>query len=367
MTVVIVIDERADQDQLDRVIDLAASAGSDLRVHNRAVLSASGDRDAVAAALAAEPAVLSVTRIPAPHVLASSEAKLGALSTVALGECHIGPAGFTVIAGPCSVESGEQLLEIAAAVRDAGCHALRGGAFKPRSSPYAFQGLGREGLELLAEARAMTGLPVVTEILDVRDIEDVADSADMLQVGARNMQNFTLLRELGRLRRPVLLKRGLSATVEETLLAAEYVLEGGNEQLVLCERGIRTFENSYRFTLDVGAVAVLKERTHLPVIVDPSHAAGTTSLVIPLALAAAAAGADGVIVESHHDPATAMCDGKQALPVTRLPELMSRLSLATGAAGRTMHPSVAGRRKVRMLRGEPVGAFPVAAARFVEN
>ncbi|MEW9532612.1 3-deoxy-7-phosphoheptulonate synthase [Microbispora sp. NPDC049125] len=367
MTVVIVLSDTIDQTQLDRIIDLAATAGSDLRVHNGLVLSASGNRDTIASALASEPGVLDVSSIPAPYVLASSQAKLGSLSTVAVDGCHIGPDAFSVIAGPCSVESGEQLLEVAAAVRDAGCHALRGGAYKPRSSPYAFQGLGREGLELLVEAKAMTGLPVVTEILDVRDIEVVAESADMIQVGARNMQNFTLLRELGRLRQPVLLKRGLSATVEETLLAAEYVLEGGNDQLVLCERGIRTFESSYRFTLDVGAVVVLKERTHLPVIVDPSHAAGETSRVIPLALAAAAAGADGIIVESHHDPATALCDGKQALPVTRLTELMTRLHPATAAAGRTMQPSGASQRRLRVLKGAPVGAFPVAAAQFADN
>ncbi|MGW4381390.1 3-deoxy-7-phosphoheptulonate synthase [Kitasatospora sp. NPDC004531] len=339
MTVVIVIEEHTDRGRAQRIADLAAAAGSDLRVHHRTLLSLSGDRARIAAALAAEPEVRRIAEVSVPYPLASLQAGGGEPGTVRLGDVEIGPGGFTVIAGPCSVESPEQMLEIADAVREAGCHALRGGAFKPRSSPYAFQGLGREGLELLAKARAETGLPVVTEILDARDVDLVADHVDMLQVGARNMQNFTLLRELGRLRRPVLLKRGLSATVEETLLAAEYVLAGGNDQVVLCERGIRTFETGYRFTLDLGAVTLFKERSHLPVIVDPSHAAGETHRVVPLALAAAAVGADGIIVESHHDPASALCDGKQALPVGELADLMERLGYATTAAGRTLVPA----------------------------
>jgi len=252
---------------------------------------------------------------------------------VDIGSHAIGGAGFTVIAGPCSVESLDQLLTIARAVRTCGAHALRGGAYKPRSSPYAFQGLGRAGLELLAEVRAATGMPIVTEVLDVRDVERVTAVADVAQVGARNMQNYQLLRELGGSGRPVLLKRGLAATVDETLLAAEYLLNGGNERVIICERGIRTFETSYRFTLDLAAVTVLKERTHLPVIVDPSHAAGASGRVIPLALAAAAVGADGIIVETHHAPASALCDGDQALPTGDLGLLMDRLELAVAAAG----------------------------------
>jgi 3-deoxy-7-phosphoheptulonate synthase len=220
---------------------------------------------------------------------------------------------FALIAGPCAVESRDQMLTTAIAVADAGATMLRGGAFKPRTSPHSFQGLGRDGLALLAEAADATGLPVVTELTDVRELDAVLEVADTIQVGARNMQNFTLLRELGRAGRPVLLKRGPAATLDELLLAAEYVLAEGNEAVTLCERGIRTFERAYRFTLDLAAVPVLKERTELPVIVDPSHAAGRRDLVRPLSLAAAAAGADGVIVEVHPRPDEALSDGAQAL------------------------------------------------------
>jgi 3-deoxy-7-phosphoheptulonate synthase len=221
--------------------------------------------------------------------------------------------GFTLIAGPCAVESREQTLATAACVAAAGATMLRGGAYKPRSSPHSFQGLGREGLRVLAEAKEATGLPVVTELTDVREIEAVLEVADVIQVGARNMQNFALLAELGRSGCPALIKRGPAATVDDLLLAAEYVLAEGNEAVTLCERGIRTFERSTRYTLDVSAVPVLKERTDLPVIVDPSHAAGRRALVRPLSLAAVAAGADGLIVEVHPNPAQALCDGPQAL------------------------------------------------------
>jgi 3-deoxy-7-phosphoheptulonate synthase len=221
--------------------------------------------------------------------------------------------GFTLIAGPCAVESREQTLVTAECVAAAGATMLRGGAFKPRSSPRSFQGLGREGLRVLAEAKEATGLPVVTELTDVREIEAVLEVADVIQIGARNMQNFALLAEIGRSGRPALLKRGAAATVDDLLLAAEYLLAEGNDDVTLCERGIRTFERSTRFTLDVSAVPVLKERTDLPVIVDPSHAAGRRALVRPLSLAAVAAGADGLIVEVHPDPAQALCDGPQAL------------------------------------------------------
>jgi 3-deoxy-7-phosphoheptulonate synthase len=226
---------------------------------------------------------------------------------------RIGGGHFATIAGPCTVESQDVLLAAAHAVKDAGAQFLRGGAYKPRSSPYSFQGLGEAALPLLAEAKAATGLPIVTELLDVRDLEAVASVADMIQVGARNMQNTGLLTELGRAGRPVLLKRGLSATLDELLLAAEYVLKEGNPDVILCERGIRTFETSYRFTLDLTAVPVLRERTPLPIVVDPSHAAGRRELVEPLSLAAAAAGADGLLVEVHPDPDNAVCDGPQQL------------------------------------------------------
>jgi 3-deoxy-7-phosphoheptulonate synthase len=225
----------------------------------------------------------------------------------------IGGGHFATIAGPCTIESQEVLLRAAHAVKDAGAQLLRAGAYKPRTSPYSFQGLGEAGLRLLAEAKQETGLPVVTELMDVRDLDAVAAVADVIQLGARNMQNYTLLTEVGRAGIPVLIKRGLSATLDELLLAAEYVLKEGNPNVILCERGIRTFETSYRFTLDLMAVPVLREKTHLPIVVDPSHAAGRRELVEPLSLAAAAAGADGLLVEVHPDPDSAVCDGPQQL------------------------------------------------------
>jgi len=247
----------------------------------------------------------------------------------------IGGDRFAVIAGPCTVESREGLLEAAECVRDAGAGFLRGGAFKPRTSPYSFQGLGEAGLRLLAEAREHTGLPIVTEVVDVRDVETVAEVADVVQVGARSMQNYALLSELGRSTRPVLLKRGLSATIDELLMAAEYVLKEGNQDVVLCERGIRTFETAYRFTLDLMAIPVLKERTSLPVIVDPSHAAGRRELVEPMSLAAAAAGADGVIVEVHPDPDNAICDGRQQLSCREFAGYLRRLEAVAGREAAT--------------------------------
>ena len=228
------------------------------------------------------------------------------------------------------------LLDTAHAVQSSGATMLRGGAFKPRTSPYAFQGLGEEALELLAEARAITGLPVVTEVLDVRTLPLVERHADVLQVGARNMQNFALLAELGNVRKPVLLKRGLSATVAELMMAAEYVMANGNPQVILCERGIRTFETSTRSTLDIGAIPVLKRETHLPVIVDPSHAAGRAHLVPALAIAAVAAGADGLLVEVHPSPASALSDGEQSLTPDEFALLATRVRAVAGAIGRTV-------------------------------
>ena len=225
----------------------------------------------------------------------------------------LGGGHFATIAGPCTVESQDVLLTTAHAVKDAGAQLLRGGAYKPRTSPYSFQGLGEAGLRLLAEAKAETGLPIVTELMDVRDLEAVAEVADVIQLGARNMQNYTLLTEVGRAGLPVLLKRGLSATLDELLMAAEYILKEGNPNVILCERGIRTFETNYRFTLDLMAVPVLRSMTDLPIVVDPSHAAGKRELVEPLSLAAAAAGADGLLVEVHPDPDNALCDGPQQL------------------------------------------------------
>jgi 3-deoxy-7-phosphoheptulonate synthase len=341
--IVIMLSEACTPADRRRIIDLVQFAGTGLRVHTPELLSLSGDRDAIRALLSDEPCVLDVAKLPAAYPRSARLRGRPGCTPVTLGKSSIGGSDFTVIAGPCSVENRSQLLTTADAVRAAGADALRAGAFKPRTSPYSFHGLGVPGLRLLAEAREVTGLPVVSECVDVRDIDVMASSVDMIQIGARNMQNYTLLREAGRTRVPVLLKRGLAATLDELMLACEYLLDGGNEQVVLCERGIRTFETSYRFTLDVAAVPVLKERTHLPVIVDPSHAAGAKGRVVPLALAAAAAGADGIILESHHDPAAALCDGAQALPVEELPALMERLGHACAAAGRTMRAATPAR------------------------
>lgn len=251
-----------------------------------------------------------------------------------VGDEAIGGGSTTVIAGPCAVESREQLLATAHAVRAAGATLLRGGAYKPRTSPDSFQGLGAEALDMLAEAKAETGLPVVTEVLDVRELERIATVADMLQVGARNMQNFPLLRELGAIRKPVLLKRGPCATFDELLSAAAYLLAGGNRDVVLCERGIRTFEHAYRYTLDVAAAPVLRERTRLPVLVDPSHPAGCASRVLPLALAGVAAGADGVILEAHPNPLLALCDGQHAVSTSELGDIV-RAVLDVGQVARS--------------------------------
>ncbi|MBN2025925.1 MAG: 3-deoxy-7-phosphoheptulonate synthase, partial [Actinobacteria bacterium] len=242
----------------------------------------------------------------------------------------VGGRQVIVMAGPCAVESREQLLETARAVERAGAHVLRGGAFKPRTSPYSFQGLGEEGLAMLAKAREETGLPIVTEVLDVRDIDVVARYADVLQVGARNMQNFLMLRDLGLQEKPILLKRGMSSTVEEWLMAAEYILKEGNKDVILCERGIRTFETGTRNTLDISAVPAVKSFSHLPVIVDPSHATGVRELVVPLCKAALAVGADGVMVEMHPNPREALCDGPQSLTIEDFKVMMAELAeLAT--------------------------------------
>jgi len=251
-------------------------------------------------------------------------------TAIKVGPVTIGGGGFVVIAGPCSVESPEQLLTTARAVKDCGAGILRGGAYKPRTSPYSFQGLGEEGLRLLAQAREATGLPIVTEVMDSADIHLVETFADIVQVGARNIQNFSLLRKLGACQKPVLLKRGLMTTVKEFLMSAEYILAAGNPQVILCERGIRTFETATRNTLDLSAVCVLKERTHLPVIVDPSHAVGQRRFVQPLARAAMAVGADGVMVEVHCSPETALCDGEQSLRPEDFAHLMEDLNALRG-------------------------------------
>ncbi|MGZ4115035.1 MAG: 3-deoxy-7-phosphoheptulonate synthase [Actinomycetota bacterium] len=255
-------------------------------------------------------------------------------TTVKVGPAAVGRGLFTMIAGPCAVESEEQAMEAARSAKDAGATILRGGAFKPRTSPYSFQGLGERGLEILAECRSETGLPVVTEVVEPRDVELVAAWADGLQIGTRNMQNFALLKEVGATSKPVLLKRGLSATIEEWLMAAEYIAQRGNSEIILCERGIRTFEPSTRFTLDLAGMAVAQQESHLPVIVDPSHATGLKELVAPMARAAIAAGADGVMIDVHANPGAALCDGPQALSPDELQVLSKELHTLAGALGR---------------------------------
>jgi 3-deoxy-7-phosphoheptulonate synthase len=299
------------------------------------VIGAIGDREHVARLeLEGSPGVAQVVPILKPYKLASTQLRAGERSVFDIGGRKIGGENFALIAGPCTVESRDQVLETARVVKDAGAALFRGGAYKPRTSPYAFQGLGQEGLRLLAEAKDMTGMPIVTELMDVRDIEPVLEVADVVQIGARNMQNYTLLSEVGRAGVPALLKRGLSSTLEELLMAAEYILKEGNETVILCERGIRTFETAYRFTLDLMAIPVLKEMSHLPVVVDPSHAAGRRDLVGPLSLAAAAAGADGIIVEVHPSPESAICDGPQALRTDGFAQYAAQVEQAAALAGK---------------------------------
>ncbi len=271
-----------------------------------------------------------------PHRLASARSRQGVASVLEICGRTVGGSAFAVIAGPCTVESREQTLSTAKIVRDCGATMFRGGAYKPRSSPYSFQGLGQPALRLLREARELTGLPIVTELIDIRDLDEVLEVADVIQIGARNMQNYALLSEVGRSGRPALLKRGLSSTLAELLMAAEYILKEGNERVILCERGIRTFEPAYRFTLDLSAIPVLKEMTHLPVIVDPSHAAGRRDHVLPLSLAAAAAGADGVIVEVHPQPDQAICDGPQQLCADQFADYIEPLRAVAAVIGRSI-------------------------------
>jgi 3-deoxy-7-phosphoheptulonate synthase len=329
--------------EIDHIRERIESVG--MRTHlsqgeHRTIIGCIGDESLLhEVALRSLPGVESVTPILKPYKLASREfavdrtvVRVGGRDGVAT----FGGPSITVIAGPCSVESRDMLMETAHSVRAAGATMLRGGAFKPRTSPYAFQGLGAEALRLLADVRAETGLPVVTEVMDTRQVDLVAEHADMLQVGARNMQNFALLAELGHVRRPILLKRGLSATIKELLMAAEYIMANGNHDIVLCERGIRTYETATRNTLDIAAIPVLKRETHLPVIVDPSHAGGDADLVAPLAFAAIAAGADGLIVEVHPDPENALSDGDQSLAPPAFAAMMQRLEAFAAATGRTL-------------------------------
>jgi 3-deoxy-7-phosphoheptulonate synthase len=335
----IVMKEGASQAEIDAVVKRVESVGAHAHISAGelvTVIGAIGDREHVAnLGLEGAPGVDHLVPILKPYKLASLQYRRDERTVLEIDGRRIGGDHFATMAGPCTVESREVLLDAARTVRDAGAQFLRGGAYKPRTSPYSFQGLGEAGLRLLAEAKAETGLPIVTELLDVRDLDPVLEVADVVQLGARNMQNYTLLTEVGRAGKPVLLKRGLSATLEELLMAAEYILKEGNEQVMLCERGIRTYEPSYRFTLDLMAVPVLRELTHLPIVIDPSHAAGKRSLVEPLSLAAAAAGADGVIVEIHPSPENAVCDGPQALYAEDFAAYLRKLEAAAELAGKT--------------------------------
>jgi 3-deoxy-7-phosphoheptulonate synthase len=339
----IVMKESATEQEIEAVVEKVERAGAlahPIKGARVTVIGAIGDVEQDASieslGLEGEPGVDRVMPILKPYKLASAEIKHGERTVIEIDGRKVGGGNFALMAGPCTVESREQLLETARVVNEGGASFLRGGAYKPRTSPYAFQGLGQEGLRLLAEAKRETGLPVVTELMDMRDIDDVLEVADVVQIGARNMQNYPLLTEIGRSGRPALLKRGLSATLDELLMAAEYILKEGNPNVMLCERGIRTFETAYRFTLDLMAVPVLKELTHLPVIVDPSHAAGRRDLVTPLSLAAAAIGADGIIVEVHPQPEAAICDGPQALRAEDFAAYARAVEQAAELAGRAL-------------------------------
>src|SRR4051812_5251324 len=336
----IVMKAGATEAEIQSVIDRIETVGA--RAHPSrgeevTVIGAIGDREHVQRlGLEGYPGVDAVVPILKPYKLASAQIRPQQPTVIEIDGRRIGGEHFSMIAGPCTVETRDQTIGTAHVVKAAGGSLFRGGAYKPRTSPYAFQGLGQEGLRLLAEAKEETGLPIVTECMDARDLEAVLEVADVIQVGARNMQNYSLLAEIGRSGRPVLLKRGLSATLEELLMAAEYVLKEGNPNVLLCERGIRTFEKAYRFTLDLMAIPVLKEMTHLPVIVDPSHAAGRRDLVLPLSLAAAAVGADGIIVEVHPDPEHAVCDGPQQLYAHGFVEYAEQVERAAALAGKVL-------------------------------
>lgn len=338
-TVIIVTRHGVTESEIDHIRERVESLG--FRTHisrgeSRVVIGCIGDEAQLHhVPLRSIPGVEAVHAVMKPYKLAAREFAAD-LTRIPFGGVEVGGPEVVVIAGPCSIENRENTLDIANFVASKGGRGLRGGAFKPRSSPYSFQGLGKEGLEILAEVRRESGLPVVTEVMDTRQVELVAEYADALQIGARNMQNFPLLTEVGRTHRPVLLKRGMSATVKDLLLAAEYVMSQGNMNVMLCERGIRTFETATRNTFDISAIPLLKKETHLPVIADPSHGAGRRDLVHALSYAAIASGADGLIVEVHPDPETALSDGEQTMNYPEFEQLMEGLKPFVAAVGRTL-------------------------------
>ena len=326
---VIVMRKNATEAQIEHVIQWIESIG--YRAHpspgvEQTIIGVVGDDRGKEQLKSAEhlPGVEKTVAILRPYKLASREFKSGD-TIIPIGDLEIGGPDFIVMAGPCSIESEEQLMESAYIVKKGGGHILRGGAFKPRTSPYSFQGMEEEGLKLLEKVRQKTGLPVVTEVMNTTDVDLVEEYADIIQIGARNVQNFALLKKVGQARKPVLLKRGMMTTIEELLMSAEYILSSGNDQVILCERGIRTFETATRNTLDISAVPVLKELTHLPIIVDPSHAAGHWKYVIPLSKAIRAVGADGLLVEVHPEPEKALSDGVQSLKPEKFYQLMEEL------------------------------------------
>jgi 3-deoxy-7-phosphoheptulonate synthase len=338
-SMVVVMQERATEDQIAKVVEHLVGLGMDVHRStgvSRSVLGAVGDDRKIDPRLIEMlDGVSEVLRVTEPYKLASRAFRPEG-TVVSMGDVRIGGDEVIVMAGPCSAESEEQVNAAAAAVKRAGAKVLRGGAFKPRSSPYSFQGLGEEGLRLLRNAANQHDLKMVSEVMDISQIALIEQYCDMFQVGARNMQNYTLLKELGRTRKPVLLKRGISATIEEWLLSAEYVLAGGNTQVILCERGIRTFESYTRNTLDISAIPVVKKRSHLPIVVDPSHGTGRRDKVAPMARAAVAAGADGLLIEVHHDPDHALSDGAQSLFPAQFDRLMAELRIIAPAIGRSI-------------------------------
>lgn len=336
---VVVMSPEAGSADIDAVVSLVETAGGEAFVSrgvNRTIIGLVGDIERFASLnLRAMAGVADVIRISAPYKLVSRE-NHAERSTVTVGGVPIGPGHMTLMAGPCAVETPEQTLAAARMARSAGASILRGDAFKPRTSPYAFQGLGEDGLKILADVRQEVGLPFVAEVVNAADVDLVASYADMLRIGARNAQNFELLQAVGAAGRPVLLKRGLSSTIEEWLMAAEYIAQGGNLDIVLCERGVRTFERATRNTLDISAVPVVQRLSHLPVIIDPSHSGGSRDLVLPLARAGVAVGADGLIVDVHPHPETALCDGPQALVPDDLAELEAVVRTLSPIMGRAV-------------------------------
>ena len=335
---IVILKQNVEQARIDALMTSIRAQGVDIhysRGTTETILGLVGDTTHVDEDwLRASDIVADVRRVSEPYKLANR--RFHPEDThVAVGDTRIGEGRFCVIAGPCSVESEAQLLEVANAVKKSGATCLRGGAFKPRTSPYSFQGLENKGLELLREARRVTGLPIVTEIMSETQLDDFAD-VDVIQVGARNMQNFRLLKELGHCKKPILLKRGLSSTIEELLMSAEYILSGGNGNVILCERGIRTFEKMIRNNLDISLVPIIKQKSHLPVIIDPSHAAGIAWMVEPLARTAIAAGADGLMIEVHNNPKCALCDGAQSLDPAQFDHLMQDVRRRVAFEGKAL-------------------------------